>query len=175
MSKLLQICCGVAYGVDGDILLPNGPRTELVREIIEEAEAKVLVFVPFTGALNRIADELRKDFTVAVIDGSTSKNQRDTVFKEFQTSPNPRVLVCNPQTLSHGLTLTAGNTIIWYAPISSNETYQQACARITRPGQKLNTLIVHIEATALEQKLYSRLQGKERVQGVLLQLMKGTK
>lgn len=175
MSKLLQICCGVAYGTDGTVELPNGPRTELVREIIEEAEAKVLVFVPFTGALNRIADELRKDFTVEIVDGSTSKSQRDTVFKDFQSSVNPRVLVCNPQTLSHGLTLTAGNTIIWYAPISSNETYQQACARITRPGQKLNTLIVHIEATALEQKLYTRLQGKEKTQGLLLQLMKELK
>ena len=174
LSKLLQICCGSAIGVDGDnVLLPNGPRTELVREIIEEAEAKVLVFVPFTASLNRIADELKKDYTVEVVDGSTSKSKRDTIFKDFQQAKAPRVLVCNPQTLSHGLTLTAANTVVWYAPISSNETYMQACARVTRPGQKLNTLIVNIEATELERKIYARLMGKEKVQSILLDLVKG--
>jgi SNF2 family DNA or RNA helicase len=175
LSKLLQICCGVAYGVDGDVVLPNGPRIELVRELIHEAEAKVLVFVPFTGALKSVADALRTDFSVSVVDGSTSKNQRDTIFKDFQNSKDPRVLVANPGTLSHGLTLTAANTIIWACPIHSNETYQQANARVTRPGQKLNTLIVNIEATELERKIYARLQGKEKTQGLLLNLIKGEK
>ena len=175
LSKLLQICCGVAYGVDGDVVLPNGPRIELIREIIEEAEAKVLVFVPFTGALNTVAESLRKDFTVEVIDGGTSKHQRDTIFKDFQMAKDPRVLVANPGTLSHGLTLTAANVIVWACPIHSNETYQQANARVTRPGQKLNTLIVNIEATELERKIYARLQGKEKTQGILLDLVKGVK
>ena len=175
MSKLLQICCGVAIGVDGDVVLPNGPRIELVREIIDEAEAKVLVFVPFTAALEAVAAELRKDFTVAIVNGDTSKHERDNVFKNFQNSPNPRVIVANSGTLSHGLTLTAANTIIWMCPIHSNETYQQANARVTRPGQKLNTLIVNIEATELERKIYARLQGKEKVQGILLDLVKGVK
>lgn len=175
LSKLLQICCGVAYGEDGDVVLANGPRIELIREIIEEAESKVLVFVPFTGALNTVAESLRKDFTVSVINGSTSKHQRDEIFKDFQNAKDPRVLVANPGTLSHGLTLTAANTIVWACPIHSNETYQQANARVTRPGQKLNTLIVNIEATELERKIYARLQGKEKTQGILLDLVKGVK
>jgi SNF2 family DNA or RNA helicase len=175
MSKLLQICCGVAIGTEGDVVLPNGPRIELVREIIEEAEAKVLVFVPFTSALEAVAAELRKDFTVDIVNGDTSKHARDETFKNFQNSPNPRVIVANSGTLSHGLTLTAANTIIWMCPIHSNETYMQANARVTRPGQKLNTLIVNIEATELERKIYARLQGKEKTQGILLDLVKGVK
>lgn len=175
LGKLLQICCGVAYGTDGDVVIPNGPRIELVREIIEEAEAKVLVFVPFTAALNHIAESLRRDYTVDIVDGSTSKHQRDTTFKNFQNAKDPRVLVANPGTLSHGLTLTAANVIVWFAPIHSNETYQQANARVTRPGQKLNTLIVNIEATPLERKIYDRLAGKERTQGILLDMIKGVK
>jgi SNF2 family DNA or RNA helicase len=135
---------------------------ELVREIIEEADAKVLVFVPLTGALKVLAAELAKDFSVEIVHGETSKNERDRIFKDFQSTKNPRVLVANPGTLSHGLTLTAANTVVWFAPINSNETYQQANARVTRPGQKLNTLIVHVEATPLERKIYDRLQGKEK-------------
>jgi hypothetical protein len=167
--------CGVAYGTEGDVLLPNGPRVELVREIIEEADAKVLVFVPLTGALKVLAAELAKDFSVEIVHGETSKNERDRIFKDFQSAKNPRVLVANPGTLSHGLTLTAANTVVWFAPINSNETYQQANARVTRPGQRLNTLIVHVEATPLERKIYDRLQGKEKTQGILLDLLKGVK
>lgn len=165
--------CGVAYGADGsEVYIPATPRIHLVREIIEEAEAKVLVFVPYTAALQTVAAELSKDFTVAVVHGETSRAQRDQAFKDFQQAKDPRVLVANPGTLSHGLTLTAANTVVWYGPTHSNETYQQANARVTRPGQKLNTLIVNIEATPLERKIFDRLQGKERMQGLLLDLLK---
>lgn len=173
MSKLLQICCGVAYGADGgEVSIPATPRIELVREIIEEAEGKVLVFVPLTAALKTVAAELGKTYSVATVHGETSKSQRDTIFKEFQQAKNPRVLVANPGTLSHGLTLTAANVVVWFAPIFSNETYQQACARVTRPGQTRNTLIVNIEATPMERRIYEKLQGKQKMQGLLLDLLK---
>lgn len=173
LNKLLQICTGVAYGAGGaEIPIPATPRINLVREIIEEAEAKVIVFVPLTAPLLALARELEGDYPVAVVHGETSKGQRDETFTRFQQSPTPRVLIANPGTLSHGLTLTAANTIVWFAPIHSNEIYQQACARVTRPGQTRNTLIVNIEATPLERKIYDRLQGRERTQGVLLDLIR---
>lgn len=174
LSKLLQICCGVAYGADEtEVSIPAKPRIELVREIIEEAEAKVLVFVPFTAALKVVADELAKSFTVAVVHGGVSKTQRDTIFKDFQQAKDPRVIVADARTMAHGITLTAANTIVWFGPPYSAEIYQQACARVTRPGQTKNTLIVNIEATPLERKIYDRLQGKERMQGLLLEMIKG--
>jgi SNF2 family DNA or RNA helicase len=174
INKLVQILCGVAYQKNGeDIMIPAKPRVELVREIIEEAGAKVIVFVPLTGALEALAAELRKDFTVEVIRGDVARTERDRILGAFQKSTDPRVLVANPATMSHGLNLTASDTIIWFAPISSNETYQQACARIVRPGQKRATLIVNIEATALERKMYDRLQHKAKMQDVLLDLLKG--
>lgn len=172
VSKLIQICCGVAYGKDGDVVIPAQPRIDLVREIIEEADSKVLVFVPLTSALKHVAAELAKDFPVAMVHGETSRVERDTIFKDFQQSPTPRVIVANPGTLSHGLTLTAASVIVWFAPINSNETWEQANARIVRPGQKLNTLIVSVEATTLERRMYERLANKGRMQGLLLDLIK---
>lgn len=174
-NKLLQICCGMAYGPGGEPLsIPAGPRVSVVKEIIEEAEAKVIVFVPYTAALESLQAELSKEYTAAVVHGETSKAERDAIFTQFQNDHNPRVLLANPATLSHGLTLTAANTVVWYAPIHSNEIYQQACARVTRPGQTRSTLIVNIEGTTLERSVYERLQRRERVQGVLLDMVRDT-
>jgi hypothetical protein len=69
------------------------------------------------------------------------------------------VLIIQPQAASHGLTLTAANTIIWYAPVTSVETYLQANARIDRPGQHNPMTIVHIQGSDVERKLYTMLQG----------------
>lgn len=171
-NKLIQIACGVAYGVDqSSVVLPAGPRIEVVRELIEESEGKVIVFVPLTGALEAVAEELRSQWSVEVIHGGTPKTERDTIFARFQKMSDPRVLVANAGTMSHGLTLTAATTIIWYAPVHSNEIYEQACARVRRPGQTRTTVIVHIAGTDIERKIYKRLQEKQSVQGLLLEMV----
>ena len=172
-NKLIQIACGVAYGTGGEmVVIPSKPRMDVLKEIIEESEGKVIVFVPLTGALESVASELRKDWTVETVYGGTSKSERDRIFNEFQRNADPRVLVANASTMSHGLTLTAASTIVWYAPVHSNETYEQACARVRRPGQTRTTVIVHIAGTDVERRVYKRLQDKQSMQGVLLDMMK---
>lgn len=188
IGKLVQIACGTAYSGDGGtVVLPAAPRVAVVQEVIEESEGKVIVFVPYTAVLNSLARELAgpveavaskltNDYimgTVAVVSGDTPKQARDDIFRRFQEPQDPlRIIVANPATMSHGLTLTAATTIAWYAPIHSNEIYGQACARVRRPGQKRTTVIVHIAGSPIERKIYDRLQQKESVQGTLLEMFK---
>jgi SNF2 family DNA or RNA helicase len=175
-NKLIQIACGVAYDSNGNTVeIPNKPRLDVLAEIIEGSEGKVIVFVPLTGALEHVAREVGKhigDDAVAIVHGETSKNDRDRIFADFQKQVNPRVLVANASTMSHGLTLTAATTIVWYAPVHSNETYEQACARVRRPGQTRTTVIAHIAGSDIERRVYKRLADKQSMQGVLLDMMK---
>lgn len=174
-NKLIQIACGVAYGTGGEeVVLPSKPRLDVLREVIEESEGKAIVFVPLTAALESVAAELRRDMSVEIVHGETSKSDRDRIFSEFQRQPDPRVLVANAGTMSHGLTLTAATTIIWYAPVHSNEIYEQACARVRRPGQTRTTRIVHIAGSDIERRVYKRLQEKQSMQGLLLDMMKNS-
>lgn len=174
MSKLVQIACGVVYGVNGEeVLLPCASRVDAVKEIIEQANTKTIVFVPYKAVLAHVAMELRKEFgddQVVVISGDVGKTARDQVIGAFQSDRpgTPRILVAQPAAMSHGLTLTAASTIVWYAPVTSHETYQQANARITRPGQKHTQFVVTIGGTEVERRIYARLAGKEKMQGLLL-------
>lgn len=162
--------CGSAYGIDHDTLqIDATPRLNLVNEVVEDAGTKVIVFVPFKASVQLVADYLRsKKHTVACVYGEVGKHERDEIFSSFMQAADPKVLVAIPQAMSHGLTLTAASTIIWYAPTTSADTYTQANARITRPGQKNTQFIIHIESTELERKFYRRLKDKESTQGVLL-------
>jgi SNF2 family DNA or RNA helicase len=106
----------------------------------------------------------------SLVHGGTNKKHRDQIFAAFQTSDSPRVIVAHPQCMAHGLTLTSASTIIWFTPTTSLEIYEQANARITRPGQKHKALIIHLQSTAIERKIYKRLQKKASLQGALLDM-----
>ena len=96
--------------------------------------------------------------------------KRTEIFKAFQEKPEPRVLIIQPQAAAHGITLTAANVVIWYAPVTSIETYLQANARIDRQGQKNAMTIVHIKGSPVETKLYNMLQNKLDVHSKIIDL-----
>lgn len=173
-SKLLQIACGFLYtDTKGVYALPMTGRLKALEEVIAETDRKVIVFVPFIAALTNIAAHLRsKGHDVAVIYGGTARGTRDKIFRDFQAEISPRILVAHPGCMSHGLTLTAANTIVWFTSPYSNETYEQANARIVRPSQTSKTLIVHLSGTTVERITYARLKARGRMQGVLLDLFR---
>jgi len=160
INKLLQISGGAVYTDTGQVLeFDVSNRLNVVVEVIEEASNKVLVFVPFTHTIDLLRARLEKEgISCGVINGKVSLNKRSELVDTFQSSKDPHVLIIQPQAASHGLTLTAADTIIWYAPVTSVETYLQANARIDRPGQKNAMTIVHIRGSDVEDKLYSMLQ-----------------
>ena len=174
LNKLLQISCGAVYSDTKEVIeFDASNRLNTMLEVIEEASHKVLVFVPFTHALNLIKEFLNKNgITNEIINGEVSVTRRTAIFKEFQETDKPKVLLIQPQAAAHGVTLTAANVIIWYAPVTSSETYLQANARIDRPGQRNPMTIVHIEGSPVESKLYSALQNKLDFHSKIIDLYK---
>lgn len=161
LNKLLQISGGAVYSDNKEVIeFDVSNRLQVILEVIEESSHKVLVFVPFTHTIELFKEFLEKNkISCGVINGQVSVNKRSEVIKQFQELPDPHVLIIQPKAASHGLTLTAANTVIWYAPVTSVETYLQANARINRPGQKNAMTIVHIRGSEVENRLYKMLQG----------------
>ncbi len=176
LNKLLQIACGAVYSDTGEVVsFDSANRMSVLKEVIEESSHKVLVFVPFRHTIEILYEELRKDgITVEVIHGGVSAGRRTDIFKRFQETDDPRVLVIQPQAASHGVTLHAANTVVWWAPITSYETYAQANARVHRAGQRNKCLVVKLQGSPVESKLYRALESKEEAQFNLMELYRET-
>jgi SNF2 family DNA or RNA helicase len=175
LGKLLQICCGVLYGNDKErIAVDATPRYNALTELIDEIGDKVIIFCPLRGVQDWLYNELSKQgYDVATVHGDVSKADRNTIFSDFQNTEKIRVLLAHPKVAAHGLTLTRAKDIIWFAPIYSLESYEQACARIRRLTTSGKTTVWHLYATKFEAELYRRLRLKQRVLTDFLKLVSG--
>lgn len=174
MNKLLQISAGAVY-TDGSetVEFDINNRYNVLKEVIDEAEQKVLVFVPFKHVIDLLTDRLKKDgVTAEIIRGDVTAANRTEIFKRFQEQPNPKVLVIQPQSAAHGVTLTAASTVVWWAPTSSLETYAQANARVHRTGQKNKCTVVQLQGSGVENRVYKLLDEKIDIHTKVVDLYK---
>jgi SNF2 family DNA or RNA helicase len=174
LNKLLQLSCGAVYSDTGEVVkFDASNRIEALKEVIAEASHKVLIFAPYRHAIQIITEELRASgITAEIINGAVSAQNRTDIFKRFQENPDPQVLVIQPQSAAHGVTLTAANVIIWFAPITSVETYLQANARVHRAGQRNPCTVVHIQGSPAEKRMYKMLDSKVDIHTRVIDLYK---
>ena len=135
---------------------------------------KVILFVPLRGVQDRLLDMLSADgYDVVSVHGDVTGAERNRIFDAFQNSDRYHILLAHPKVAAHGLTLTRAKDIIWYAPVYSLESYEQANARIRRISTKGKTRVHHLYGTSFEKELYSRLQNKRRVLADFLEMIQG--
>ena len=174
MNKLLQISAGAIYTDEGEALeFDIKHRYKVLREVIDESSKKVLVFVPFKHVIDVLTAKLCKDgITTEIIRGDVSAPKRTEIFRRFQKTSDPKVLVIQPQAAAHGVTLTAANTVVWWGPTSSLETYAQANARVHRAGQDHKCTVVQLEGSYIEKRVYSLLDNRIDVHTKMIDLYK---
>lgn len=172
--KLIQISCGAIYDQEHEIHhVDAAPRLSVLHEVMEQCSEKIIVFAPLTSVIKMLYRELSKTYECAVVNGEVSAKDRAEIFRSFQEDKSPRVLIADPGTMAHGLSLIAATSIIWYGPTDRTELYLQANKRISRPGQTKATTVVQLAATPIEREIYRRLERNETMQGLVLQLAKG--
>jgi SNF2 family DNA or RNA helicase len=163
VNKLLQISAGAAYTDTLEVVeFDCQPRLNVLLEALEETKRKVLVFAPYRHSIDTISDFLtKKGISVKKIHGDVTASKRAMIFNEFQTTPDPRVLVIQPQSASHGVTLTAADTVVFWGPVMSVETYVQCCARADRQGQTSDKVtVIHIQGSEIERRMFKQLEGR---------------
>lgn len=166
LNKLLQISCGAVYADTGEVIeFHASNRLNEMVSAIQEASHKTIVFVPFRHAIVLVAKMLTSlNISMEIINGSVPVKARATIIRKFQDEPDPQVLVIQPQSASHGITLTAASTIVWFGPIASVETWLQANERINRPSQKNKMTVIKLCGSPVERKVYRALESREAAQ-----------
>lgn len=136
-SKLLQISAGSVKDDLGNVLHLNiDPKIEDLLQTFEElGRTKFIVVSAFRASVERLTsvfkgEKIRCEF----IHGDVGMNERTRIINAFQDG-DLQIMCLQPQAVAHGITLTAGNTIVWQSYVASGETYNQMNGRITRAGQ----------------------------------------
>lgn len=172
IGKLRQILCGSIKVDDEYLELDYKPRLQVLLESIGEASAKVLVVAPFKGIVRLLEDEISKHYSVGMLNGDVSPGARNRIINDFKSGPDPHVLLCHPKVMAHGLNLTEADTLIFYAPIYSNDEFQQVTERFNRAGQTRKMTIVRMGAHPLEWQIYKLLESRQNTQKNILDLYK---
>ena len=162
MTKLLQIAAGSVKDDMGNVMkVDSTTRDDQLWEIFEETGCtKLVVFSAFRASIAHLEGFFKgRKVKVGAIHGSVDHKTRADLIRDFQDG-DLQVLIIQPQSSAHGITLTASNVIVWYSLIPSGEIHVQANGRITRAGQKRKQLIYYLIGCKAEKRLLKLLQDK---------------
>ena len=163
-NKLLQISAGLLIDGNGKAIgINHKHRLKELKKIIGQTD-KLIVFASFTKSIDSLIDEIPGSER---IDGSVNEKTRADRINRFQNG-DLKILICHPRAISHGVTLTAANTIVWWGPTWSNEAHIQCNGRIRRSGQRRPQFIIMFASTPIEKKVYMALRRKQKVSEMLL-------
>lgn len=137
-NKLLQLSNGSLYRDDGTVAPVHTVKLDALKEIVERAAGDpILCFYSFRFDLEAI----RSKFPEAVVLSETPDAVKDW------NAGKIKLLLAHPASCAHGLNMQYGGHIaVWYGLTWSLELYQQANARLPRPGQKNIVAIYQIVA-----------------------------
>ena len=165
--------CGAALTENKEVIeFDATPRLNVLLEILEETDRKVIIFALFRASIDQISTFMHKHGIASEeIHGGVTAVKRGDIIQRFQNSDTPRVLVMQPQATAHGITLTAADTVIFFGPLMSVEQYVQCIARADRQGQTSEKVtVIHIQGSPIEKKMFDAMDKKVDDHAVLSQM-----
>lgn len=141
VARLAQVCSGflVQPSTGAVVELDCKPRMDALREIVDEADAPVVIFTRFKPEVKRIC----REFNWAVpYTGDESKEQRAANLAAFQRG-ELRALVGTMAAGGIGLDMTVANQMIYFSHTFDAEHRWQSEDRIHRIGQLSHSVTYH--------------------------------
>jgi len=174
-SKLRQFVQGAIYENHDDktrtVHALHALKVNALKHLVESNPGQNIVcLIQFLFEIPMI----KKAFPEAVfITSGTSRAERKEIFRSWNRREIP-LLVANPKSISKGLNLQKGGSIMcWYAQTYSVLDYQQANKRLHRTGQEDIVRIFHLAISGtVDQVVASALQQKNITQQKLLTFLK---
>ena len=163
-GKLLQMANGAVYDDQRNVVEIHDAKLDALAELADvSAGNNLLVFYAYEHDKQRILARFPK---ARVYSGAADV--------EDWNAGKIEMLLCHPASTGHGLNLQyGGHIIVWYGLTWSLELYQQANARLPRPGQKETVVIHHLVAEGtLDERVMNVMRGKNATQDALLNALR---
>jgi SNF2 family DNA or RNA helicase len=142
INKLLQICCGQLKVGDAYLSLPNN-KLNIINELVDEATGQTIIWTSFVNT----AVDLKKALGDKAIHlpAGLSIEARQGILDNFRAG-GVRVLIANPASAGHGITLTNCSNVVYYSNSWNLEHRLQSEDRVHRIGQTMSVLYTDLTA-----------------------------
>ena len=170
LQKAMQQCRMVA---DGTFLVDKiqpgyssklGRMAELLEELADHPDRKIVLFSEWKGMLDRIEEVLKRlGLEFVRLDGSVSQKKRPSLIRRFQEEPDCRVILMT-NAGSTGLNLQSADTVINVDLPWNPAVLEQRIARAYRMGQERPVHIYNlVTEDTLEERLLDTLASKQNL------------
>lgn len=158
INRLLQICAG-QIKIGENYLSINNNRLDVLKDLVDEIPGKTLVWTSFVNTAKDIMKTLDED--AIHLPSGLSIDKRQEIIDAFRTG-DKKVLVANPASAGHGITLVESSNVIYYSNSWNYEHRAQSEDRTHRIGQTSNVLYTDlITPNTVEVKVVELLQQKK--------------
>ncbi len=158
--KLFQVSSG--WLKDGEEIIEfSSAKLDELGEVAENLP-KVVVWCLFRHDIFRIAEKFR-DFNPGLIYGDRTVAEREEDIRRFQEDEDCKMVICQFQAASTGITLTAANTNVYYNLTWTMIDYVQSTDRTHRPGAEQHKSVnyIHLLSGTADEQIYQLLQEKK--------------
>ena len=146
LLRLSQITGGHLTDDDGAVNTVSKAKLDALSDIVDTAMSenkKLVIMARFIPELDDIQELLeKKKIGYAVVRGGIK--DRDGEIRRFQYDDSCRVFIGQIAAAGLGITLTAASTMVFYSLDYNMSNFDQAKARIHRPGQKENCHYIYL-------------------------------
>lgn len=164
LIKLQQILCGFALDEDGNVIEVPTLRYNALKDIIDDTDGKLIIWTHFKHSVQSIGRFLRESFPesrVGLYYGETSRYERDSIVDDFQSERSSLRFIVANSAASKGLTLTAGQTNVYFTNTFNLETRLQSEDRTHRIGTRgAVTYIDLVTHNTVDEKIIAALRHK---------------
>lgn len=172
LGKLRQVTGGFLRDHDGvDHPIKDSPKlNELDSMIYDEIgqDNKIVIFAEYRWEIQSIVSRY-KDLGIVSVYGGNKSDENIKNINSFVKDEATKIIVVNPKSGAHGLTLTMAHYLIFYSFSHSSEENYQAIKRIERAVQKNKMFVYYLICkNSVDEKIFKALKVKERNQGKLI-------
>ena len=161
LTRLQQIVAGQLKTPDGAYVSIKNNRLTALKELVDSTTEPFIVWSTFVNTTIDICKTLKGN--VLTFTSNTNADQRNDVINAWRAG-SAQVLVLNPQSAGHGLTLNEAKQSVFYNGFFNLEWWLQAIRRNYRIGQTSKTVVnYYITPGTVEEKAYAALRSKEDI------------